>query len=113
MSDICWLSASELAAAYRRRDLSPVTVVESLLGRIRSLDSDINVFIHLDEEGALASARSAESDFAAGRNPGPLHGIPYGVKDIIDVEGLPTTCHSALMAENVAERDAMVVKLLR
>jgi len=113
MTDICWLSASELAAAYRRRTLSPVTVVEHLLARIRSLDPGLNVFLHLNGEGALASARQAEADLAAGRDLGHLHGIPYGVKDIIDVEGLPTTCHSAVLKDNVATRDAVAVDLLR
>lgn len=113
MTELCWMSATELAAAYRTRELSPVTVVEELLARIRALDPRLNVFIHLDEEGALRQARQAEADFAAGRDLGPLQGIPYGVKDIIDVEGLPMTCHSAALKDNVARRDAVVVERLR
>lgn len=113
MTEICWLSATELAAAYRSRELSPVTVVEHLLARIRALDPQLNVFIHLDAEGALRQARQAEADLAAGRDLGPLHGIPYGVKDIIDVEGLPTTCHSNMLKGNIAKRDADVVARLR
>ncbi|GGE31923.1 amidase [Agaricicola taiwanensis] len=113
MTDICWLSAADLAAAYRRRELSPVTVVEHLLARIRALNPTLNVFIHVDEEGALRQARQAEADLAAGRDLGSLHGIPYGVKDIIDVKGLPTTCHSAVLKDNVATRDAVVVDRLR
>jgi aspartyl-tRNA(Asn)/glutamyl-tRNA(Gln) amidotransferase subunit A len=113
MTEINWLSASELGAAYRSGDLSPVTVVEHLIARAEALDPSLNVFIHLDRDGARAQARQAETDLRAGRDLGPLHGIPCGIKDIIDVEGLRTTCHSRALIDNVAPRDAAVVASLR
>ncbi|MFW8565073.1 amidase [Orrella sp. 11846] len=113
MSDICWLSASELAAAYRKRELTPLNVVKHLIDRIQKYDSKINVFTHLDAQGALHSAQRATEELNAGKDLGPLHGIPYGVKDIIDVQGLPTTCHSELFKENIATQDATVVSHLR
>ena len=113
MTDIAWMGAASLAAAYRTRALSPVDVVEALLSRIDSLDGALNAFILLDRDGALAAARAAEAELTAGRDRGALHGIPLGVKDIIDVAGLPTTCHSAILKDNVAKSDAAVVARLR
>ncbi|PVE22199.1 Asp-tRNA(Asn)/Glu-tRNA(Gln) amidotransferase GatCAB subunit A [Microvirga sp. KLBC 81] len=113
MNEIAWLSAAELASAYRTRELSPVTVVEHLLERISGLDARVNVFVHLDVEGALRQAREAETSILAGRDHGPLHGIPVGIKDIIDVAGLPTTCHSRMLTDNIAKEDAECVARLR
>ncbi len=61
----------------------------------------------------MAAASRAEEEIASGRYRGPLHGIPIGVKDVIDVRGLPTTCHSRLMLEHEARADAAVVARLR
>jgi aspartyl-tRNA(Asn)/glutamyl-tRNA(Gln) amidotransferase subunit A len=113
MTDIAWLSAVELGAAYRTGELSPVTVVQHLLERIERLNPDLNVFIHVDAEGALRQARKAEVEISNGHDLGPLHGVPVGIKDIIDVAGLPTTCHSRVMAGNVPAEDAPVVARLR
>ena len=61
----------------------------------------------------MAAARAAEAEIAAGRPRGPLHGVPVGIKDIIDVAGLPTTCHSKILIDNVASADAVCVTRLR
>jgi aspartyl-tRNA(Asn)/glutamyl-tRNA(Gln) amidotransferase subunit A len=61
----------------------------------------------------MRAAREAEAEIAAGRRHGPLHGIPVGIKDIIDVSGLPTTCHSKILLDNIAKTDAAVVSRLR
>jgi aspartyl-tRNA(Asn)/glutamyl-tRNA(Gln) amidotransferase subunit A len=71
------------------------------------------VFIRLDREAALDTARAAEREIAAGRPRGPLHGVPVGIKDIIDVAGLPTTCHSKILTDNTATADAVCVARLR
>ena len=113
MTELCWLSAAGLAAGYREKRFSPVEVVEALLARIERLDPVLNVFIRLDAEAALGAARQAEAEMAAGRVRGKLHGVPVGVKDIIDVAGLPTTCHSKILVGNVATADAQVVARLR
>ena len=114
MSDaLHWLSASEAAQAIAARRLSPVELLDALLARIDALDPQINAFIKLDREPALAAARAAEQEVAAGRIRGPLHGVPVGIKDIIDVAGLPTTCHSKILLDNVAQADAVVVQKLR
>lgn len=113
VNDVHWLSAAEIAAAYSARRLSPVELVQALLDRISAHDRHINAFIHLDAEAALDAARAAEKEICAGRVRGPLHGVPVGIKDIIDIAGQPTTCHSKIMLENVARQDASVISRLR
>jgi aspartyl-tRNA(Asn)/glutamyl-tRNA(Gln) amidotransferase subunit A len=108
-----WLGASAAARAFAARSLSPVELVRALLARAGAVDPRINAYIRLDAEAALAAARDAEAELMAGRVRGPLHGVPVGVKDIIDVAGLPTTCHSRLLLDNVAPADAAVVARLR
>jgi aspartyl-tRNA(Asn)/glutamyl-tRNA(Gln) amidotransferase subunit A len=113
MTELHWLSAADAARAFRERSVSPVELVTHVLDRIAARDHDLNVFVRLDAEGAMDAARAAEREIAAGRSLGPLHGIPVGIKDIIDVRGLPTTCHSRILLDNVAETDAAAVARLR
>ena len=113
MKDLHWLTASEIAAAYAARRLSPVDLVHALLDRIAQHDPAYNAFIAVDGEAALAAARRAEQEILAGRTRGPLHGVPVGIKDIIDIAGLPTTCHSKIMLKNIAREDAPVISRLR
>ena len=113
MTEPHWLGAAEAARAIARRDLSPVELTRALLARAERLDPTLRAFTHLDAEAALDAARAAEREAAAGRLRGPLHGVPLGVKDIIDVAGLPTTCHSKILLGNRARADAHVIALLR
>lgn len=113
MSDLHWLGVSEMSRAYARRDLSPVEVLSALLERIGRLDPVLHAFIRLDADAAMEAAHAAEKELAAGRVRGPLHGVPMGVKDIIDVAGLPTTCHSKILLGNMAKQDAAVIARLR
>ena len=113
MTDLHWLSVAEAADAIATRELSPVELMQALLARIEKLDPRLNAFITLDGDQALAAAQAAETEIAAGRRRGPLHGVPVGIKDIMDVAGLPTTCHSRILADNVATDDAVCVSRLR
>ncbi len=113
MSDLHWLTAAEAAQAIAARKLSPVELMTALLERIGRLDPKLHVFIRLDGEAAMDAARAAEAEIVAGRLRGPLHGIPVGIKDIIDVAGLPTTCHSKILVDNIAAADAVCVSRLR
>ncbi|MBV9252261.1 MAG: amidase [Acetobacteraceae bacterium] len=113
MTEPYWMSASEAARAFAARQLSPVELLDALLECIRQLDPKLHAFIHLDAEAASQAARAAEAEIVAGRIRGPLHGVPVGVKDIIDVAGLPTTCHSKILLQNVAQQDAAVIAKLR
>lgn len=113
MTELHWLTATEAAQAIAARKLSPVELTTALLDHIDRLDPTLNVFIRRDREAALQAAKGAEAEIAAGRSRGPLHGIPVGIKDIIDVAGLPTTCHSKILIDNVAAADAVCVSRLR
>jgi aspartyl-tRNA(Asn)/glutamyl-tRNA(Gln) amidotransferase subunit A len=113
MSGLGWLTAAEIGTAYAQHRLSPVEVVRALLERAARHDPQLNAFIRLDGEQVLRDAREAERELLAGRRRGPLHGVPVAVKDIIDVAGEATTCHSKIMLEHVARADACVITRLR
>ncbi len=113
MTDLHWMTASDAAKAFAAKTLSPVEMMTALLQRVEALDPKLNAFIRLDGDAAMDAARSAEREIAAGRVRGPLHGVPVGIKDIIDVAGLPTTAHSKILLDNVAKADAVVVGKLR
>jgi aspartyl-tRNA(Asn)/glutamyl-tRNA(Gln) amidotransferase subunit A len=112
MSDLAWLTIAEAAALIRTRSLSPVEYLRALLDRIARLDAKLNAFILVTAERALAQAATAEAEIAAGRWRGPLHGIPYALKDNIDVAGTATTCHSKICADRIAATDAPSVARL-
>jgi aspartyl-tRNA(Asn)/glutamyl-tRNA(Gln) amidotransferase subunit A len=113
VSELHWLTAAEAALAIAAREVSPVELTKALIERIGRLDPKLNVFIRLDAEAAMDAAKAAEAEIAAGRRRGALHGVPVGIKDIIDVAGLPTTCHSKILIDNVAVADAVCVSRLR
>lgn len=113
MTEPHWLSASEASRAFAAKSLSPVELVTALLHRIEALDPKLHAFIRLDAEGAMDAARAAEKEITQGRIRGPLHGVPVGVKDIIDVATMPTTCHSQVLVNNIAKTDAVVIQKLR
>lgn len=113
MTDLHWLSATDIAKAYAARSLSPVELTTALLKRIDYLQPKLHAFIRLDAGAAMEAAKTAEAELASGRSRGPLHGIPVGIKDIIDVSGLPTTGHSKILVDNVAKQDAACVSQLR
>ena len=110
MIDISIAEASDL---LRRKKISPVELTTSCLARIEQFNPTINAFITVMHESALAQAREAEDEIAAGNWRGPLHGIPIGLKDLIDTAGVKTTCASALFADRVPTEDAEIVRRLR
>ncbi len=107
------LSIAEASDLVRRKQLSPVDLTTACLARIDELNPTINAFITVMHESALAQAREAEAEIVAGNWRGPLHGIPFGLKDLIDTAGVKTTCASALFAERVPAEDAEVVQRLK
>ena len=113
MTPLHRLGAAEIAAAYRDGTLTPPRLVRHLLDRIERLNPRLHAFIRIDGEAAMEAAEAAGAELARGRDRGPLHGVPVGIKDIIDVAGLPTTCHSRILLDNVARTDATVVARLR
>lgn len=113
MTDLAFTSAAELARLLRRRELSPVALVEHVLARIERLDPRFNAFITLCREEARAAAREAERALASGEPQGPLCGIPFSVKDLLDTKGVRTTFGSVIFADNVPGRDAVAVARLK
>jgi aspartyl-tRNA(Asn)/glutamyl-tRNA(Gln) amidotransferase subunit A len=93
-------------------DLSPVALTEEALARATALQPKLDAFIEITAERARAAAARAEREIAGGRRRGPLHGIPYGLKDIYDAAGLRTTAHSRLLLDNVATTDAVTTARL-
>jgi aspartyl-tRNA(Asn)/glutamyl-tRNA(Gln) amidotransferase subunit A len=113
MSEMHWLEAGEAARLIAAKKLSPVELTKALLARIEKYDGGLNAFLTLRPEQSLADAKAAEDAVMRGDDLGPLHGVPYALKDIIDAEGWPTTAHSRLLADNVATADAPVTAKLR
>jgi aspartyl-tRNA(Asn)/glutamyl-tRNA(Gln) amidotransferase subunit A len=107
------LSINEAAELLRQKKISPVDLTTACLDRIERLNPVLNAFITVTHEGALAEARVAEDEIQRGQWRGPLHGIPIGLKDLIDTAGVRTTCGSALFADRVPTEDAEVVQRLK
>src|SRR3984957_905499 len=103
-------AASEL---IRRDELTPSELLEQCLARIDRFEHRVRAWVYLDREGAREDAQRLTDELKKGQNRGPLHGIPIGIKDIIDVFDIPTGCGSKLWANSYARRDATVVERLR
>lgn len=107
------LSIAEAAERLRRRDLSPVELIEAHLARIQAENPAVKAYITVEADAARSAAKTAEAEIAGGRYRGPLHGIPVGLKDIIQTKGVRTTCGSRILAEWVPDVDATVAVRLR
>jgi len=107
------LSISEAAELLRQKKISPVELTKACLDRIESLNPVLNAFITVTDEAAMAQARVAEDEMQRGHWRGQLHGIPIGLKDLIDTAGVLTTCGSELFADRVPTEDAEVVRRLK
>lgn len=107
------LSATESARAIARGQISAEQIVQACLERVREVEPAVQAWQYLDEEHALAQARARDADRAEGRACGPLHGVPVGVKDIIDTADMPTEDGTVLHAGRSPDHDASVVAALR
>ena len=88
-------------------------LTRNALARIASHDGRLHAFVRVDGDGALQAARTADAALRAGQDRGPMHGVPYALKDIYDAAGLPTTCHSRLRLGSVAAEDSAVAARFR
>ena len=113
MTDIADLSVASASELIARGELSPLELTEHCLARIKLLDDTIRAFLSVDAAGAIQRARTLGDEKARRSASGPLYGIPFAIKDIIDVAGLPTTASSRVLEGNVARKDAPVVEMLR
>ncbi len=108
-----WLSAGDAARAIRDGSISSEELVGACLARIEAAEPEVQAWQFLDPEHALKQARARDLDRKEGRPTGPLHGVPVGIKDIIDTGDMPTEDGTVLHAGRTPERDASVVSLLR
>ena len=103
MSDLAFTSAAELAALIARRQVSPVEVVDDVLARIDRSQPSLNAFITVCAEPARTAARAAEAAVMRGDRLGPLHGVPFAVKDLVNTANVRTTFGSVALAGNVPQ----------
>ena len=103
---------TDLADSIRKGDMTSTQLVQSLLDRIGRLDGELNAFRLTCPERALEQAAAADRQLRDGKDPGMLHGIPYVVKDLFDVKGLPTTAGASLLDNNIAAADSHAVSRL-
>ncbi|MFF1789608.1 amidase [Kitasatospora sp. NPDC058243] len=106
------LSLAAAAEEIRARRLSPVELVDSVLDRIEQVEPHLGAYVAVTAERARRAAREAEQEAARGLHRGPLHGVPMGLKDLIDVAGLATTASSRVRADHRAQTDSTVAARL-
>lgn len=112
MTDLAWLTIAAARDLLRRREVRSVELTEACLRRIEAVEPQLNAFITLTADVALAAARQADAELASGLDRGPLHGIPVAVKDLCATAGIRTTAGSAILADRVPDHDATVVTKL-
>ena len=111
--DIPFLSATELSALIHDREVSPVEAVEAYLERIEAVDSRVNAYLTVCRDDALREAREAEHALSRGEYRGPMHGVPFAVKDQLYTRGVRTTGGSPIFGDFVPEEDATVITRLK
>src|SRR5262245_49111533 len=112
--ELCWMSATEVAALIRRRKVSPVEVIDTVLDRIERLNPQLNAFVTVTADEARRAARAAERALGRRRPAlGPLHGVPFSVKDLVITKGVRTTFGTRLFGDNVPSEDAPMVARLK
>jgi len=112
IEDVCFASARELGELIRTKKVSSLALTQMYLERLKRYDPQLHFVITLTEERALAKAKEADGDLAAGKYRGPLHGLPWGAKDLLAVAGYRTTWGAGGFEEQKFDEDATVVKRL-
>jgi Asp-tRNA(Asn)/Glu-tRNA(Gln) amidotransferase A subunit family amidase len=113
LEDVAFWTVRELGELVRSRQVTSVELTEMYLQRLERYNPLLNCVVTLTDELAMAQARQADREIAAGRYRGPLHGIPWGAKDIIAVQGYKTTWGSPAYQDQVIDMDASVIDMLR
>jgi aspartyl-tRNA(Asn)/glutamyl-tRNA(Gln) amidotransferase subunit A len=113
MAEIFELGVTELAAAIKDGTLTPTEIAETLLARIEQYDDQVKSFSHLDREAVLAEAKVLTEEAAAGKLRGPLHGVPFGIKEQFLLEGVPTLGEWKDTSPEVATYTATIVTRLK
>ncbi len=112
-NELCYLSIGHLGRLIQKREVSPVEIIEVHIKRIESLESKLNSFITFLPEQAREEAQRVEGEISAGRYRGPLHGIPFGLKDLYYVRGVPNTAGTKLFKDFTPDFDSTVTARLR
>ncbi len=112
MTDLHTITIAEAARLIEAKELSPVELTEAKLALIEGLDAQLNSFVTLTAEAALEKARAAAAEIAGGTYRGPLHGISFGLKDVYNTAGIPTTAQSRILIDHVPDRDATTTAML-
>jgi aspartyl-tRNA(Asn)/glutamyl-tRNA(Gln) amidotransferase subunit A len=107
-----FLTIAQASALVAARKLSPVELTQACLDRIAALDDQLDAFVTLTAEHALARARAAEDEIARGGWRGPLHGVPFGLKDVYETAGIRTTAHSKILIDHVPAQSATAARKL-
>ncbi len=110
---LAFLPATDLAEAIRKKRVSPVEAVEAVLARIELVNPRLNAYCAVTADAARAEARAAEAAVLRGERLGPLHGVPYSVKDLVITRGIRTAFGSRIYEHNIPDEDAPVVERLR
>jgi amidase len=110
--DLHWLTLTDLAARIAAREVSPIDATQAMLDRIERLDPSLHAYFTVLPERAMAQATRAVAEIAAGRIRGPLHGVPIAIKDLYDLEGVPTTAGTTVLRDRVAASSCTVVERL-
>ena len=113
MDGLQWMRATDAAKAIRDGELGAEDLMNACLGQIESREDDVGAWAFIDRDHALDQARRADDERRSGRSLGPLHGVPVGIKDIIDTVDLPTENGTVLHAGRRSDGDAAVVAMLR
>ena len=111
-SQIPFISATELAALIKSKEVSPVEATEAYLERIPQVDGKLNSYITITGERAMDDARKAEQEIIAGNYRGPMHGMPIAIKDQVYTKGILTTGGSTILKDFIPDEDATVVTKL-
>ena len=110
--ELAFLTIADAARLIEQKQLSPVELTTALIRRTEALDPQLNAYLLLTADRALDRAREAEREIAAGGYRGPMHGIPFGLKDIYSTAGIRTTGHSRICLNTVPSADATTVRKL-
>ncbi|HEY2498452.1 MAG TPA: amidase [Candidatus Angelobacter sp.] len=113
LEDVAFWPVTKLGALIRTRQVTSVELTEMYLSRAKRYNARLKCFVTMTDDLALREARQADKEIAAGKYRGPLHGVPYGIKDLFAVKGYPTTWGAAPFKDRIIDADATVVTRLR
>ena len=110
--ELCWVPAADLAERIRSGEVTPSDVAEQVVAQIEAVNPELNAFINFDRDKVLGDAERLTEAQRRGDALGPLHGVPYSIKDLTAVAGLPLTFGLSPLKDNIPGHDAAIVSRL-